>query len=118
VEASGLASFKDGSGTNAWFSMLVALAIDADENFYVADAGNAAIRHVNLQANLAVTTLRISGEDAPMPPVSPWPSDSGENPDSPSDGGGGGGALSAWVLIAIVVLVIVRRSTRAAKISR
>jgi hypothetical protein len=47
--------YRDGTGTNAWFSSIGGLALDADDNVYVADGGNYVIRKVSPDG--AVSTL-------------------------------------------------------------
>ncbi len=54
----GVAGFKDGSNSNAWFNQPKAVAVDIDGSIYVADTGNAAIRKV--AATGAVTTLVLT----------------------------------------------------------
>jgi hypothetical protein len=95
--AAGL-GIKDGSGTNAWFSLPMDVALDADENLYVADTGNGVIRRIDRANDNAVSTLvitRAANDGAPVAPPD-------ENP--AGGGGGGGGAASGRLLAALLLL--------------
>lgn len=50
-----VSGFVDGIGTSAKFSSMLAIAIDANDNLYVADAGNKAIRKISPSG--VVTTI-------------------------------------------------------------
>jgi uncharacterized spore protein YtfJ len=72
------------------------VAIDADENLYVADTGNGVIRRIDRAHDNNVSTLILTaaagGGAAPRPPG-----------DAPG-GGGGGGAVSCWLPLAMLLL--------------
>jgi streptogramin lyase len=63
------AGLQDGQGTAARFSHPSALAVDAANNLYVADAGNYAIRRVTPDG----TVTTVVGKGAPVIPPSPMP---------------------------------------------
>lgn len=110
-QSSGIAGFKDGSGTTAWFDRPAALAFDEDGHLYVADTGNAVIRRIEampdglVYTNSPVTTLPV------MPVTGP-----GILPPSPGEGegggGGGGGAPSIWFAAALAALLAMRTFSR------
>jgi sugar lactone lactonase YvrE len=62
--------YQDGPGAQALFRMPSDLAIDTQDNLYVADSNNSAIRKIDPAGN--VTTVVGQGRDVPMPP-SPSP---------------------------------------------
>lgn len=62
--------YQDGPGAQALFRMPSDLAIDAQDNLYVADSNNSAIRKIDPAGN--VTTVIGQGRDVPLPP-SPSP---------------------------------------------
>lgn len=62
--------YQDGPGAQALFRMPSDLAIDAQDNLYVADSNNSAIRKIDPAGN--VTTVVGQGRDVPLPP-SPSP---------------------------------------------
>jgi sugar lactone lactonase YvrE len=85
------AGIRDGSGTRAWLSLPMDIAMDADENLYVADTGNGVIRHVDLSHHNTVSTLVLvtsTAGDSVSPPI----------PGGNTGGGGGGGAVSGWFI--------------------
>ncbi|WP_161554696.1 IPT/TIG domain-containing protein [Ereboglobus luteus] len=92
----GIAGFKDGSGTNAWFANPTALVLAEDGNLYVADTGNAVIRRIDGDDN--VTTLPLMEYTGTNTPPAP----------SPDSGGGGGGGLSWYFIVTMLVFVGVR----------
>lgn len=62
--------YQDGPGAQALFRMPSDIAIDAQDNLYVADSNNGALRKIDPAGN--VSTLVGQGKDLPLPP-SPAP---------------------------------------------
>ena len=85
----GVSGNSDGTGASACFNLPIALVADANNNIYVADTGNSAIRHVTTDGTVSTLTLTAA---PPTPPPSPTPTPTN------SGGGGGGGAMPVWVL--------------------
>ncbi|MDR2675978.1 MAG: IPT/TIG domain-containing protein [Opitutaceae bacterium] len=96
--AAGL-GIKDGGGTNAWFNLPMDVALDADENLYVADTGNGVIRRIDRANGNTVGTLVLTKAADDGAPVAP----PGENPGG-GGGGGGGGGVSVCFLAALFLL--------------
>ena len=102
----GVAGFKDGNGTDAWFNQPKSLTLDSAGNIYVADTGNAAIRKITPAG--AVTTLSLTasgggGGTSTTTTTTTIP---------PTGGGGssgGGGAPSVWFMGALSLLAFARR---------
>ncbi len=92
----GIAGFKDGTGTNAWFDSPRALVVAEDGSLYVADTGNAVIRRIT--AGDEVTTL----------PVEVLTGNSGSSGNGGSNSSGGGGASSLWFAAALAALLASR----------
>ncbi|HEY9766306.1 MAG TPA: hypothetical protein V6C82_08065, partial [Chroococcales cyanobacterium] len=61
--------YVDGPGSQALFRMPKGLAIDAQDNLYVADSNNSAIRKIDPAGN--VSTLVGHGGDVPVPELGP-----------------------------------------------
>jgi hypothetical protein len=96
---------KDGTGTNALFSLPMDVTPDINENLYVADSGNGAIRHIDRSNNNTVSTLALAPATTENPDAAGL-----ANPDH--GGGGGGGAMSLWCVIAAGLFVAARRAGR------
>ena len=61
---SAAAGYVDGAASSAMFSMITALATDAAGNVYIADAGNNAVRMLNVEANTVCTIAANSASGA------------------------------------------------------
>ncbi len=94
---SGVAGFKDATGTGALFNRPRGVTLGRGRELYIADTGNRAIRRIDLNGKVQ-TLLAVASGSAP-----------GQNPDQPGNaggsGGGGGGVLSAWHFIALSALI-------------
>ncbi|MDR1009619.1 MAG: BNR-4 repeat-containing protein, partial [Opitutaceae bacterium] len=104
--ATGVAGFKDGTGTNAWFDHPEGVTIGADGNLYVADTGNAVIRKITFDSNdqaVVTTQLLATGSSIEPPPIPPDPGniyDSGRR--------SGGGAPTVWFSLLAALLIACR----------
>jgi hypothetical protein len=74
------AGYVDGAASSAMFTNITALATDAAGNVYIADAGNNAIRELNVEANTVCTiagnssgTIACGASVIPMPAVTYYP---------------------------------------------
>jgi sugar lactone lactonase YvrE len=97
--AGGAPGFVDATGAAAKFNTPAALVLAEDNNLYVADTGNRAIRRVT-PANV-VTTLLLPG--------TPAPGTGNNNNNSGGGGGGGGGGAPTWWLAAALAALLARR---------
>ncbi|AWI09454.1 SMP-30/gluconolactonase/LRE family protein [Ereboglobus luteus] len=81
----GIAGFKDATGTNALFNHPRDLALGNNgEYLYVADSGNRAIRRIDSTNKVQTMTAIVSSGTSTNP-------EQPENPDNGNKGGGGGG---------------------------
>jgi MprA protease rhombosortase-interaction domain-containing protein len=96
----GLAGLLDGAGTNALFNQPKGLVLDGSGGLYVADSGNAAIRKIDVSANVS-TPAMTQGETTTTITTGRGGTggnggNGGTGGSSGSSGGGGGGAISPW----------------------
>ncbi|OAM91661.1 hypothetical protein AW736_02350 [Termitidicoccus mucosus] len=98
----GVPGFKDGSGTNAWFSYPEDITMGADGTLYVADTGNKAIRSIDASDNVVTLSVTATTSGSSQPPGG----------GSGNGGGGGGGALSLWALALLTLSLLCRRRMR------
>jgi len=101
----GVAGFKDGTGSDAWFNQPKALTVDGTGNVFVADTGNASIRLITPAG--VVTTLPLVAATTTSSTTSTIPPTNGSS--SSSSSGGGGGAPSTWFFGALGLLGLARR---------
>jgi hypothetical protein len=101
----GIAGFKDGNGSEAWFNQPKALTLDSSGNVYVADTGNAAIRKITPAGVVTTLTLTASTGTSTTTSTTTIPPTGGGS----SGGGGGGGAPSTWFFGALSLLALARR---------
>jgi MprA protease rhombosortase-interaction domain-containing protein len=98
----GLAGLLDGAGTHALFNQPKGLVLDGSGGLVVADSGNAAIRKIDVSANVSTpamtqgetTTTITTGRGSTGGSGGTGGSTGGSS--GGSSGGGGGGAISPW----------------------
>ena len=96
-------------GTNAaLFNQPRALAIDASNNLFVVDTGNAAIRKVTLSG--AVNTVALTAASAPAPAPTPTPTPTPTPAPAPTPAAsGGGGSVEGWFVSVLGLIGFSRR---------
>jgi hypothetical protein len=104
----GLKGLEDGNGLYALFNKPTAVAVDSQNNVYVADTGNAAIRKIT-QSTGGVTVTTLVFGPPPTPPGGGTPGKTiGDIIPSSTASDGGGGAMDGWFLGALAALGILR----------
>ncbi len=104
----GVAGFKDGTGSDAWFNQPKSLVLDSDGSIYVADTGNAAIRKIT-PAGVVSTLSPSPGATVNGTTTTTTTSTIPPTNGTASTGGGGGGAPSTWFLGALGLLAALRK---------
>lgn len=108
----GVTGLRDGPGASAWFNEPRALAADGSGGLYVADTGNAALRHVDAAGVVATVRLlappRLDAGQGSVPGASPPPVAPPSATPSGSGGGSGGGAIGGLLGVFAGIASVVR----------
>lgn len=102
----GIAGFKDGTGSDAWFNQPRSVTLDSTGNVYVADTGNATIRKITPAG--VVTTLSLSAAAGGSSSTSTTMTSTIPPTPTGSSGGGGGGAFGGWFSGMVALLCVFR----------
>jgi MYXO-CTERM domain-containing protein len=118
----GVAGFKDGTGSDAWFNQPKALTVDATGNVFVADTGNATVRQITPAGVVTtpyLTQAAVSTTSTTTTSTTTTTTAAGTGTISPANGStvgtapasssSGGGAPSTWFLGALGLLGALRR---------
>jgi sugar lactone lactonase YvrE len=112
-----VAGLEDGNGMRALLNQPKDVCLDENNNVWVADFGNAAIRKVTPGGDVSTVNLSMAAASVPESPSTSNPSPSTVTPTPPTTtiptevgvGGGGGGAPSGWFLLGLGMLAFMRR---------
>ncbi|HEY0943949.1 MAG TPA: hypothetical protein VGD81_01735, partial [Opitutaceae bacterium] len=104
----GIAGFKDGTGTAAWFDRPTAIVVAEGGDLYVADTGNAVIRRITSADE--VTTLPVEALTGNPDPSSNPGSGGGSSGGGPAKNEGGGGGAPGWWFVAAFAALLATRA--------